>query len=193
MLHRAAPLLLVVAALTAACPPKPAEQALPPAGLAGGGPGNNASLALPGAGVPVATPSGTATPGSTLPPGHPPIDGMAGANADPSPAGQPHGDNALPPSLTGANMAAPAAPAPSADPTFTGTVLEAMEVPEYTYMRVKTSSGEEWVAVTKTPVANGDVVTVAQNLVMENFHSKSLNRTFPKLVMGMLVGAPKKP
>lgn len=195
MLYRLAPLLLVVAALATAtaCPPKPADAALPPAGLAGA-PGGSASLALPGAGVPVASPSGTANPGTALPAGHPPIDGMAGAAADASApaAGQP-GGAALPASLTGADMAAPAAPAAPADPVFTGTVAETVDVPEYTYMRVQTAGGEQWVAVTKTPIAKGDVVTVSQNLVMENFHSKSLNRTFPKLVMGMLVGAPKKP
>jgi hypothetical protein len=80
------------------------------------------------------------------------------------------------------------------DPVLlTGPVLETMDVPEYTYMRVKTSGGDTWCAVNKTPVAVGDVVTVNQSLVMSDFFSKGLNRKFDKLVMGMLVGAPKKP
>src|SRR5438445_3759315 len=72
----------VVAALAlAACPPKHDGEQLPPAGLAGGG--AKEPLALPGAGLPVAAPSGTTTPQTQLPPGHPAIPGMASADADP--------------------------------------------------------------------------------------------------------------
>lgn len=170
----------IALALTA-CAPKPTEAPLPPAGLAGApvAPGmagiapSAALTTLPGAGHSVAAPTGEMPSSGQLPPGHPPIDT---APVDPSAAG------------------APAAPAGGGgDVQLTGPVLETIDVPEYTYMRVKTSSGEEWVAVGKTPVAVGDTVTVSSQLVMENFASKSLNRTFPKLVMGMLVGAPKKP
>jgi hypothetical protein len=175
-------LVLVVASTFAlcACPPKPAADQLPPPGLAGS-PSTSKPLALPGAGFPVADPSGTTSPTSSLPPGHPPIPGAADGNNG-MPAGHP-------PMPTG-----PDAPATAdASVTITGPVLETMDVPEYTYMRVKSGVGDTWVAVTKTPVAVGDVVTVSQSLVMTDFFSKGLNRTFPKLVMGMLVGAPKKP
>jgi hypothetical protein len=191
----------------AACPPRAAEEALPPAGLAGS-PGG-ASLALPGAGLPVPSPTGTATPGTALPPGHPPIDGMAPAAAiDPGlPAGHPPvdgaagappagpaapaGGQALPPALTGQNLGPSGQPAQ--EPVLTGSVLESIDVPEYTYMRLKTSGGEAWVAVNKTPVSKGDLVTVNQSMVMEGFHSKTLDRTFDKVVFGTLVGAPRKP
>jgi hypothetical protein len=191
---------LVVATL-AACPPKPAEEPLPPSGLAGTKPGTTgAGLALPGAGEPVEDPSGTANLGSTLPPGHPPIPGAASADAPaggnlpaghPDVNGPPQQAGALPASLTGADKVA--AVQGGAEPQLTGQVLETMDVPEYTYMRIKTATGEEWAAVNKTPVAVGDTVTVSQSLVMENFPSKSLGRTFPRLVMGTMVGAPKKP
>ena len=163
-------------ALTA-CNPTPAQAPLPPTGLAGA-PGmagiapSAALTTLPGAGHDIAPPSGNVPTSGQLPPGHPPIDT---APVDPGAAG------------------AAGAPSTAADVQLTGSVLETMDVPEYTYLRVKTSGGEEWVAVGKTAIAVGDTVTVTSQLVMENFASKSLNRTFPKLTMGMLVGAPKKP
>ncbi len=186
--------LFVVATLSAsallltACPPKAKPEQLPPAGLAGA-PATGQPLTLPGAGVPVATPSG-GTPSTQLPPGHPPIPG-ANSGGDADSGAMPAGHPAMP----GAMGAMPGAGDPSggANVVLSGPVLETMDVTEYTYMRVKTGDGDTWVAVTKTPVAVGDVVTVNQSLVMTDFHSKSLNRTFPKLVMGMMVGAPKKP
>jgi hypothetical protein len=122
-------------------------------------------------GVDVAPPSGGTPSSGALPPGHPPIDG--------APATMPT------PGAMGA--------APPQDVQISESVLEAVDVPEYTYLRVKTPSGEEWAAVTKTPVNVGDVVTISSQLVMTDFESKSLKRTFPRLVMGMLIGAPKKP
>jgi hypothetical protein len=183
---------LIALSFTLACPPKAAPEQLPPAGLAGGAKGN-APLTLPGAGMPVAAPSGTTDPQTQLPPGHPPIDGAgtvasaADTGAPPAdhpgmPAGHPPMDTTMPGNSGGADGAA----------TLTGAVLETMDVPEYTYMRVKSGGPDgTWVAVTKTPVKVGDTVTVSQSLVMNDFFSKGLNRTFPKLVMGTMIGAPK--
>jgi hypothetical protein len=75
---------------------------------------------------------------------------------------------------------------------MTGVVLETLDVPDYTYMKLKLGGGvEEWAAVNKTPIAVGDKVTFNQSIVMTNFHSSGLNRDFPKLIMGVLVGAPQ--
>ena len=185
-------LLVVPALLLTACPPKPAGEQLPPAGLAGA-PGTGSPTALPGAGIPVPAPSGTADPTTTLPPGHPAIPGakVADDGSGSLPPGHPPIDGAGP---TGAPpmMGGPSMGGGVENVTLTGSVLEAIDVPEYTYMRIKTAGGEDWVAVTKVPVKVGDVVTVNQSLVMTDFPSKSLNRTFPKLIMGSLVGTPKK-
>ena len=165
------------------CAPTTPEAPLPPAGIAGApaAPGlagiapSAALTTLPGAGRDIAPPTGGKPSSGQLPPGHPPIDT---APVDPSASAQ-----------------APVGGPPESDEAvqFTGAVLETIDVPEYTYMRVKSAGGEDWVAISKTAVAVGDTVTVSSQLVMENFASKSLNRTFPKLLMGMLVGAPKKP
>ncbi len=90
--------------------------------------------------------------------------------------------------------AAPAAPASGAMPaapqptlvTVSGTVLETMDAADYTYMRLKTASGETWAATNKTKIAKGDAVTVTNAMVMDGFQSKSLNRTFDKILFGVL-------
>ncbi len=70
-----------------------------------------------------------------------------------------------------------------------GEVLEARDVESYTYLRLKTSEGETWAAVGKTAVKKGQKVTVENIMVMNNFESKALKKTFPRIVFGTLVGA----
>jgi hypothetical protein len=84
----------------------------------------------------------------------------------------------------------PAAAQPAAMPPLKGEVLEAIDAPPYTYLRLKTSGGETWAAVLKAPVKKGTQVAVENPMVMTNFQSKTLNRTFDKIVFGTLAGAP---
>jgi hypothetical protein len=63
--------------------------------------------------------------------------------------------------------------------TVTGTVLETMNAANYTYVRVKTDSGDLWAATSQFDVKVGERVTVPLEMAMENFHSKALNRDFP--------------
>lgn len=81
----------------------------------------------------------------------------------------------------------PAAPVPQMA-TVSGTVLETMDASEYTYMRLKTATGETWAAVNKTKIAKGDAVTVTNAMVMDGFQSKTLNRTFDHILFGVLAG-----
>lgn len=181
--------LVVVAGVTlvASCADKAsAPTQLPPSGLAG----------APSAPIPV-------DPNATMPAGHPPIDGAHGmAGSAPSP----HGDDGAPipaksaqgglalPNLPGMNTggntagAAPMGEAIGGGVVFSGKVMEKLDVPSYTYMRVQTAGGvEEWVAVSTMTVNVGDTVTINQQIVMNNFPSKTLGRTFEKLVMGTAV------
>jgi hypothetical protein len=99
---------------------------------------------------------------------------------------------------TAAPAKAPAASAPAAASgvvpaapetalvTVSGTVLETMDAAEYTYMRLKTATGETWAAINKTKVAKGDAVTVTNAMVMDGFQSKTLNRTFDHILFGVL-------
>lgn len=86
------------------------------------------------------------------------------------------------PSWTKAGPAPQAAPqaAPGANANG-GKVVESMDAGGYTYLRIAAANGETWVAVPQTQVPVGATVQWAPGAVMENFHSKSLNRTFPRI------------
>ena len=70
-----------------------------------------------------------------------------------------------------------------------GEVLEVKDVESYTYLRLKTRDGETWAAVAKVPVKKGAEVTLENVMVMNNFESKSLKKTFPTILFGNLSGA----
>ncbi|MEW6502303.1 MAG: DNA-binding protein [Thermodesulfobacteriota bacterium] len=75
-----------------------------------------------------------------------------------------------------------AAPAPLGSPV-TGKVAEILNGGGFSYLRLTTAQGEQWVAVPETEVKMGEEVSVPSGQMMENFPSKTLNRTFPKLLM----------
>ena len=76
----------------------------------------------------------------------------------------------------------------SSSPVVAGEVLETKDVENYTYLRLKTNSGESWAAIEKSPVKKGDQVTVENIVVMNNFESKILKKTFPTIMFGTLAG-----
>jgi hypothetical protein len=79
-----------------------------------------------------------------------------------------------------------APPAPTQGAPLVGTVLEVKDVDQYTYLRLRTKEGEVWAAVPTAPVKVGADVTIASPQTMSGFHSKSLNRTFDRIVFGTL-------
>ncbi|MGB4360993.1 MAG: nucleotide-binding protein, partial [Rhodoferax sp.] len=70
-----------------------------------------------------------------------------------------------------------------------GEVMEVKNVDSYTYLRLKTKDGETWVAVSTAAVKKGATVTIENTMVMNNFESKTLKKTFPTIVFGSLGGA----
>lgn len=74
-----------------------------------------------------------------------------------------------------------------------GEVLEVINVANFTYLRLKTGNGETWAAVVQSQVKQGSTVTVENAIVMNNFESKALKRTFPSIVFGSLAGATPSP
>jgi hypothetical protein len=72
--------------------------------------------------------------------------------------------------------------------TVDGVVLETMDASNYTYMRLQTPKGEIWTATAKTPVKVGDKVSVSVQTEMRDFHSPSLNRTFPVIYFASRAG-----
>ena len=83
------------------------------------------------------------------------------------------------------------APVSSSAAVVTGEVLEVRDVDSYTYLRLKTKDGETWAAVDKAPVKKGAKVTIENVMVMKNFESKSLKKTFPTILFGNLGGTGK--
>ena len=80
-------------------------------------------------------------------------------------------------------QAAPEAGTASVPPApVTGKVLESMDAAGYTYINVATDSGERWIAVNQSAVEVGEEITFMDGMVMQNFFSKSLDRTFPQIV-----------
>lgn len=80
-------------------------------------------------------------------------------------------------------------PAPPALVTIKGEVLDTKNVANYTYLHLKTKSGETWAAVNKTSVAKGTDVTIEKAMVLHDFKSPSLKKTFKTIYFGNLVGA----
>ena len=85
------------------------------------------------------------------------------------------------------SAALPTAVAPAT--VLKGEVLEVKDVEGYTYLRLKTADGEMWAAVSTAKLAKGAKVTIENVMVMNNFESKALKKTFPTIVFGSLAGA----
>lgn len=63
-----------------------------------------------------------------------------------------------------------------------GKVVDTMNAAGYTYVQVEENGQKLWVAVLETKVKPGDVVEFPDSPPMVNFQSKSLNRTFDKII-----------
>jgi hypothetical protein len=62
-----------------------------------------------------------------------------------------------------------------------GQVIETMDSGGYTYVLVDTGSESIWAAGPETEVAVGQQVVMTKSMVMVDFHSKTLDRTFAKI------------
>ncbi len=78
----------------------------------------------------------------------------------------------------GTNTASTAANMPSNE----GKVLSTLDAPGYTYMELANTEKRFWIAAPTTRVKVGDRVRFEQSLVMKNFNSKTLNRSFDQII-----------
>ncbi len=85
-------------------------------------------------------------------------------------------------------LALPLAATAQAPNALQGEVLEVLNVENYTYLRLKTRSGEAWAAVTSAQVAKGAQVSIANAMPMDNFESKALKRRFERVWFGQIAG-----
>ncbi len=66
---------------------------------------------------------------------------------------------------------------------ISGIAIDVINVPNYTYVLVKDKMGvETWVAIPTANIKKGDKVTFVPGVVMHDFHSNTLNRTFHEIV-----------
>src|SRR4051794_37626256 len=86
-------------------------------------------------------------------------------------------------------------PAPAAQPVASdgirGIIAEKIDAATYSYLKLRTSTGEVWTAVPQTDTAVGTEVSVVGAAWMQNFESKTLNRKWDRIAFGTLgEGAP---
>ena len=65
---------------------------------------------------------------------------------------------------------------------ITVKVKEVEQVPNYTYMLVKGNGSEYWIAVPTMAASVGETYQYQGGMLMEDFHSKELDRTFDKVL-----------
>ncbi len=74
-------------------------------------------------------------------------------------------------------------PAPASEAiAHTAEVLETMSSAGYTYVRVREEDKEFWIALPETPVKVGERISFYEQMLMENFTSPSLGRTFDRIL-----------
>ena len=116
---------------------------------------------------------------------------------------QPAGPQAVEPKTPAQQQAAPQLPAshppigtpPGGDPHANlrlkempagtghkGKVLQVMEAGNYTYLEVEEKGQKLWIAALKTKLSKGDIVEFPDSKPMEKFESKTLKRTFDKII-----------
>jgi len=64
---------------------------------------------------------------------------------------------------------------------LSGIVLETMNSGGYTYVQLDRGNGKVWLAAPETEVKVGEKAAADQGMLMTDFHSGSLDRTFPEI------------
>jgi len=72
-------------------------------------------------------------------------------------------------------------------PTKQGKVIELTSGAGYSYMHIESGGQKFWIAGTQVSAKVGDIVSYVENVRMNNFTSKTLNRTFDSIVFASTV------
>jgi hypothetical protein len=73
-------------------------------------------------------------------------------------------------------------------PILKGKVVEAVYKEGFAYVRLDTGSNTSaWVAIVNQKPTIGQEISVQEQALLTDFHSKSLDRTFDKIVFGTIV------
>ena len=82
----------------------------------------------------------------------------------------------------GKSAKTPALPAEEEGQTISGKVVETMNSGGYSYVCVEKKGKKTWVAVPETKVSVGKEMAFQPGMEMKNFTSKTLNRTFERII-----------
>lgn len=78
-----------------------------------------------------------------------------------------------------------------AAPVHTGTITETMNAGGYTYVLLKKDGEKQWVALPESKVKVGETISYVQGVVMKNFSSSTLKRTFDSIIFSEGIAADK--
>lgn len=73
-------------------------------------------------------------------------------------------------------------PMPKETPSLTGKIVETMNSGGYTYLNIEANGEKVWAAVREMEVTVGQDISLLPGHEMVNFTSKSMNRTFDKII-----------
>jgi hypothetical protein len=66
--------------------------------------------------------------------------------------------------------------------TLSGKVVQTMDSGGYTYVQIENNGEKTWVAVPKTKIVKGKEISFVPGMEMQNFESKTLKRTFDRII-----------
>jgi hypothetical protein len=81
---------------------------------------------------------------------------------------------------------------PDAKPVITGEIVETMDTGDYTYVLVRDGERSVWAAAEKFQAVVGDTITVPDGMLVKNFDSPSLGRSFDEIYFVESILAPRK-
>ena len=67
-------------------------------------------------------------------------------------------------------------------PNDEGIVVTVLDTTGYTYMELENGDSRFWLAAPSTKVEVGDHIRFVESMTMTNFTSKTLDRTFPRVI-----------
>jgi len=87
---------------------------------------------------------------------------------------------------------APVAAADLNGKAIKGKIIETMDAAGYTYLQLESNQGRVWVAIPQTKVTKGQEVTAAPGMIMSDFQSKTLKKTFDVIIFSPGLSGSKK-
>jgi hypothetical protein len=64
----------------------------------------------------------------------------------------------------------------------TGIIIETMDASGYTYLHLEVEKEKLWVAIPAADVKPGEKITFLAGMTMQDFYSKTLDKTFPSII-----------